>query len=223
MMRRVPPVPRPARRPVPAPAATAAPAAARAHAASPGSPPATLPATLPAPGEGRRGRDGHIAYLLRQAHGAVRGAMDAELAAAGLTTPQFLVLNLLDAYPGASGADVARIAMLTPQTVNGIVRRLLDDGMIARTHHETHGRVLRMGLTPQGTAVLGQCKQIADRVEARLLALADAPSQAVVRDWLAAVALVIAAPSGNAENRRAKANRSERSHESDTRPRLPEE
>ena len=96
---------------------------------------------LPGASEGKRGTQGHIGYLLRQAHGALRGALDAALVEAGLTTPQFLVLTLLDAYPGASGADIARIAQLTPQTVNLIVRKLADGKLLGRNEHETHGRV----------------------------------------------------------------------------------
>ena len=110
----------------------------------------TRPRAVPAIGEGKRGAKGHIAYLLRQAHGTVRQALDAALATAELTTPQFLVLNLLHAYPGASGAEVARIAQLTPQTINLIVRKLERDRLIERSTHETHGRVLRLEPPPAG-------------------------------------------------------------------------
>lgn len=144
---------------------------------------------VPAVGEGRRGRQGHIAYLLRQAHGAVRSALDATLAEAGLTSPQFLVLNLLDTYPGASGAHLARVAQLTPQTVNLIVRKLERERLIARREHETHGRVLRMELTEAGAQRLRQCKQLADGVEARILALLDRDTETKVRSWLTAVAV----------------------------------
>ena len=143
----------------------------------------------PAAGEGKRGADGHIAYLLRQAQGAVRLTLDAALADAGLTAPQFLVLNLLDAYPGASGADLARMALLTPQTMNLIVRKLERDKLVERTGHETHGRVLRIEPTAHGTAVLRRCKLAADGVERRLLAMLDAPTQRKVRLWLARVAV----------------------------------
>ena len=147
--------------------------------------------SVPAAGEGKRGAEGHIAYLLRQAHGAVRFALDAELAQAGLTTPQFLILNLLDTYPGASGADLARIAQLTPQTVNLIVRKLERDRLIARKEHETHGRVLRMELTDAGTQCLRQCKRLADRVESRILDLLGPRAEPEVRRWLAAVAAAL--------------------------------
>jgi DNA-binding MarR family transcriptional regulator len=148
-------------------------------------------------GEGKRGEGGHIAYLLRQAQAAVRLALDSALSDAGLTTPQFLVLNLLNAYPGVSGADLARIASLTPQTVNLIVRKLERDKLIGRTSHETHGRVLRLELTDEGRTVLRQCKLATDKVEQRLLAFFDQPTEIKVRKWLTQVASQIASDAPN--------------------------
>jgi DNA-binding MarR family transcriptional regulator len=147
------------------------------------------PKPPPDAGVGKRGRAGHIAYLLRQAHGAVRYALDNEFTATGLTTPQFLVLNLLNAYPGASGAEIARIAQLTPQTLNLIVRKLERDELIEREQHETHGRVLRMSLTASGREKLAQCKRLADALERRLLNLLNEDSELVVRQWLTQVAV----------------------------------
>jgi DNA-binding MarR family transcriptional regulator len=146
---------------------------------------------LPSAGEGKRGAEGHIAYLLRQADGAVRAALDTALAAEKLTTPQFLILNLLDAYPGASGAELARISQLTPQTVNLIVRTLEREELIGRSEHETHGRVLRIELTQSGKKRLQRCKLLADGVERRLLALLDPDSERTVRHWLAAAAITL--------------------------------
>lgn len=142
----------------------------------------------PAAGEGKRGPGGHIAYLLRQAHGAVRVALDAELAGLGLTGPQFLMLNLLDAYPGASGADLARIAMLTPQTVNLIIRKLERDGLVHKCQHETHGRILQLELSEPGSARLRDCRRRADQVERQLLNMLPDDAEQKVRDWLVAIA-----------------------------------
>lgn len=150
-----------------------------------------MKARVPAAGVGKRGAEGHIGYLLRQAQGAARQRLDAALASQGLTSPQFLLLNLLDAYPGASGADLARTAQLTPQTINLIVRKLEADGLLARSEHESHGRVLRLEVTTDGQARLKACKRLADGVEAELLALLDPASEAVVRRWLAAVAAAL--------------------------------
>ena len=101
----------------------------------------------PPPGEGKRGEKGYFAYLLRQAQAATRLAMERSLADLGVTTPQFVVLTMLKAYPGLSGADLARVALLTPQTVGVIIRNLERDGAIRKTPHPVHGRVLQWTLT----------------------------------------------------------------------------
>jgi DNA-binding MarR family transcriptional regulator len=102
------------------------------------------------------------------------------------------VLNLLDAYPGASGAELARIANLTPQTVNLIVRKLEAEGLVRRSEHETHGRVLNLAVTPAGQKKLHLCKQLADQTEARILALLDDSAEEAVRRWLSDVAVMLA-------------------------------
>src|SRR5262249_61661688 len=76
---------------------------------------------VPAPGEGKRGEAGYLGYLLRQAAGAYRLRMERALADIAVTPPQFSVLTMLAAYPGHSNADLAPGALLTPQTVKGIV------------------------------------------------------------------------------------------------------
>jgi len=52
---------------------------------------------VPAPGEGKRGEQGYLGYLLRQAHAAVRLTMERTLADLGVTSPQFAVLTMLNA------------------------------------------------------------------------------------------------------------------------------
>jgi DNA-binding MarR family transcriptional regulator len=148
-------------------------------------------AVTPAVGSGKRGPDGHIGYLLRQATAAVRAAHDMALAQAHLTTPQFLVLNLLDAYPGASGAELARTAQLTPQTMNLIVRKLERDRLVERIEHETHGRVLRLKLTGKGTERLRLAKTLSGKIERRILALVDSTTERKLRRWLVDVALAL--------------------------------
>jgi hypothetical protein len=50
------------------------------------------------------------------------------------------VLTMLKAYPGLSGADLARVAVLTPQTVGVIIGNLERDGAIRKEPHPVHGR-----------------------------------------------------------------------------------
>lgn len=96
---------------------------------------------LPRVGEGRRGEDGHLGYLLRQAGVAFRGRMDAALGALDLTTPQFIALTLAGAYPGLSSADLARLSLLTPQTITVIVANLKRAELLSAEQHPDHGRI----------------------------------------------------------------------------------
>jgi DNA-binding MarR family transcriptional regulator len=142
----------------------------------------------PPPGQGKRGEKGHLAYLLRQAQGATRLTMERALADLGVTPPQFAVLTMLRAYPGLSGADLARVALLTPQTVGVIIRNLERDRAIRKTPHPVHGRVLQWTLTRRGGALLDECRRRVKVLERRLVAGMSAKAQATVRRWLSNIA-----------------------------------
>jgi DNA-binding MarR family transcriptional regulator len=142
----------------------------------------------PLPGEGKRGEQGYFSYLLRQASAASRLTLERALAEFGATPPQFVVLTMLKAYPGLSGADLARVALLTPQTVGVIIRNLERDGAIRMTPHPVHGRVLQWTLTRRGQTLLEKCRKHAMALERRLGAGLSRQAQAIVRRWLARVA-----------------------------------
>jgi DNA-binding MarR family transcriptional regulator len=142
----------------------------------------------PPPGQGKRGEKGYLAYLLRQAQAATRLTLERALADLGVTPPQFAVLTMLKAYPGLSGADLARVALLTPQTVGVIIRNLERDGAIRKTPHPVHGRVLQWTLTRRGGAQLDTCRRRVNALERRLLAGLGTKAQATVRRWLSDIA-----------------------------------
>ena len=142
----------------------------------------------PAPGEARRGEKGYLGYLLRQAQAATRLTLERALAELGVTPPQFAVLTMLNAYPGLSGADLARVAVLTPQTVGVIIRNLERDGAIRKAPHPVHGRVLQWTLTRRGAHLLGKCRRHAMALERRLESGLSGKSRLTVRRWLSRIA-----------------------------------
>lgn len=145
-------------------------------------------AAIPAVGEGKRGEAGYLGYLLRQAANAQRRRMDRALAAVGLTLPQFLVLTMIRAYPGCSNADIARLAMLTPQTVHAIIAALERKKLITRRPDPAHGRILNIALTPSGQELLERGRARSLAVESDLNGpLSDAQAR-IVRRWLVNVA-----------------------------------
>jgi DNA-binding MarR family transcriptional regulator len=142
----------------------------------------------PPPGQGKRGEKGYLAYLLRQAQAATRLTLERALVDLGVTPPQFAVLTMLKAYPGLSGADLARVALLTPQTVGVIIRNLERDRAIRKKPHPVHGRVLQWTLTRRGQALLGKCRTRSRALERRLQAGLAPKAQATIRRWLSKIA-----------------------------------
>ncbi len=143
---------------------------------------------LPRAGEGKRGEEGYLGYLLRQAAAAHRLRMDRALADLAVTAPQFAVLTMLNAYPGQSNADVARLALLTPQTTNAIVANLERAGFVRRRPHPSHGRILLVELSPAGARLLDRCRARVQALEDELLAGVSGVAQAAIRRWLVRVA-----------------------------------
>ncbi len=142
---------------------------------------------IPRPGEGKRGPDGHLGYLVRQANVAVRAAMERTLADLDVTPAQFAVLTMIVAYPGVSGAELARLTFLTPQTINVIVRNLVRAAAIAKTADTTHGRILQLDATAKGQVLLKRCRARVAKLEDRLAASLSKADEQAVRRWLAAV------------------------------------
>lgn len=142
---------------------------------------------LPRAGEGKRGPEGYLGYLVRQAHVAVRAAMDKALADLDVTSPQFVVLTMIVAYPGVSGADLARLTFLTPQTVNLIVSNLVKAGAVEKSADPAHGRILRLQATEAGETLLKRCKVRVGAVEEQIAGLVGREEEKAVRRWLAAV------------------------------------
>ena len=146
-------------------------------------------AAVPAVGVGKRGEQGHIGYLLRQAGVAHRIRMERALSELGLTLPQFSVLTMLVAYPGASGAELARLSLLTPQTMSVIVANLERAGAVLRRPHAVHGRIQHIEATAAGRQLLAQCRARVQAVEEELLRAVSASEEKIIRRWLVQVAL----------------------------------
>ncbi|MGI4984093.1 MAG: MarR family winged helix-turn-helix transcriptional regulator [Janthinobacterium lividum] len=142
----------------------------------------------PAVGEGKRGAHGHLGYLLRQAGTVHRVHVEHVLCDLQVTLPQFAVLTMLDAYPGQSNADLARLALLTPQTLSVIVTNLEKMGAVSRRAHAVHGRIQQLDLTQAGRELLAQAKVRVYAVEQELMTGLSPDEERTVRRWLVQVA-----------------------------------
>jgi DNA-binding MarR family transcriptional regulator len=142
----------------------------------------------PEPGEGKRGEEGYLGYLLRQAAGAYRLRVDRALADLNVTPPQFAAMTMLKAYPGHSNADIARLALLTPQTVSVIMANLERAGVTVRRPHAVHGRIVQIALSESGLVLLEKCRTRVHALERELLEGLSPVEEQAIRRWLVRMA-----------------------------------
>jgi DNA-binding MarR family transcriptional regulator len=135
-------------------------------------------------GEGFRGRDGSVAFLLRQANSALRTVIERELAPLGITGPQYSALNVIARLPGLSGTELARASALTQQTTNEILVALERKRWIVRKPRVGNRRVLDVHPTDEGRRVISRARRIVYRIERRMIDDLDARNQARLREWL---------------------------------------
>ncbi len=148
---------------------------------------------IPEAGEGKRGLDGRLGYLLRQASNAHRLAMERALSDLDVTPPQFTVMTMLAAYPGCSNADLSRLTMLTPPTITVIIGNLEKRGAIARHAHASHGRIRQIEVTQKGLTLLKTCRRRVHLTEEKLTEGFSTKEQTIIRRWLSSAALAFAA------------------------------
>lgn len=116
----------------------------------------------------RRGVD-WIGYNLKITQHRLRQRLDAELAQLGITAPQNAVLLAVAGNPQISNAELARAAFVTPQTMQGILVNLERGGLIVRSPHPSHGRVIMTELTKAGQNAVTDGAKAADAVERQML------------------------------------------------------
>jgi len=125
-----------------------------------------------------------IGYHLKRIHQVYCARVDATLRELGLTTAQYAALGVLETAPGISNAALARACFVTPQTMNEIVQSLHASGLVQRTAHPVHGRILQLDLTPLGRKRLTLARELIETVEERMVAgLAHEERQQFV-EWL---------------------------------------
>ena len=82
----------------------------------------------------------------------VRRAMGSVLTAQGLSVNQYATLSVLNRGSGLSNAQLARRALVSPQSMNEVLLTLEQRGLVGRRAHPDHGRILQARLTAKGRA-----------------------------------------------------------------------
>jgi DNA-binding MarR family transcriptional regulator len=115
------------------------------------------------------GAEPTLLYLVGRMDRVVRRAIGSVLKAQGLSVNQYTTLSVLDRRSGLSNAQLARRALVSPQSMNEVLLALEDRGLVRRHAHPDHGRILQARLTARGRSLLARCDADVHDVEARMV------------------------------------------------------
>lgn len=106
-----------------------------------------------------------VAWALRRADLNLQTAKERPLRDVGVPGSHYSVLISLQATPGLTGAELARLMGVTPQAVALLVGKLTERGVIERRAHPRHRSVQEMHLTDAGREELAKADYIVGDLE----------------------------------------------------------
>jgi DNA-binding MarR family transcriptional regulator len=142
-------------------------------------------------GEGFRGPDGRLGYLLRQAQHALWLALEDALRPLGISAAGFGVLRLVEVEPGSSGADLAFDSMYRPQATHEVLVALEAAGLIERLADPRDKRRRLVYLTARGAEVLAEAHRRAIAIEERMMSGMTPAERRKLLTWLANAAVAL--------------------------------
>jgi DNA-binding MarR family transcriptional regulator len=113
--------------------------------------------------------------------------MRTRLAQCGLSVQEYTALSVLGARPGLSNAQLARRALVTPQSMIEILSRLERRELVMREPDPKHARILRGHLTKRGRDLLRDADRAVAGIQEQILADVPQPQRTTVIDGMRAV------------------------------------
>jgi DNA-binding MarR family transcriptional regulator len=130
---------------------------------------------------------------IRRAEQALMAEKNRVLREFGLSVPQYSALYALSVSP-LSGAQLARVCCVTPQSMATMLGTLEGKELIKRTPSDVHAQVLVAKLTRNGRSILRKADEAALAVEARLSAAFSPDEEKTLRELLRRAAEVLDQP-----------------------------
>jgi DNA-binding MarR family transcriptional regulator len=98
-----------------------------------------------------------VVNLLRRLFRGLHHYSKALLRGTGFSAPQVWALNLIGADPGLALRTLSQRMLAHPSTVSGVVDRLVERGVVARTVDTRDRRSVCLTLTARGRRALRRC------------------------------------------------------------------
>jgi DNA-binding MarR family transcriptional regulator len=128
--------------------------------------------------------------------------MRASLAPWSVSVLEYTTLSVLRNRPGLSNAQLARRALVTPQSMIEIIAKLEQRGLAERAQDPSHGLILRARVTTEGRRVLAEADPVIHTIEERLLASVSARDRPAVKRAMLAVMNSLSAAAGGGSRAR---------------------
>jgi DNA-binding MarR family transcriptional regulator len=141
------------------------------------------PGTAPADGH-----EASLIYVVGRVNQGIRREMRTRLAQWSLSVQEYTTLSVLGSRPGLSNAQLARRALVTPQSMIEILGKLERRGLLQREVDPDHGRILRAELTTAGSDLLRETDPRVRAIQDEMLdGVPEAERAAAMRAMRAAV------------------------------------
>jgi DNA-binding MarR family transcriptional regulator len=125
-----------------------------------------------------------LSYVVARLERAIRQTIHERVREYGLTTLQYTTLSVLGARGELSNAQLARRSYMTPQSMSEVIEALEARGLIERSPHPNHRRVLPARLTKEGRRVLAACDRAVDEAEEEMMVDLDAAQRVALLEGL---------------------------------------
>jgi DNA-binding MarR family transcriptional regulator len=106
--------------------------------------------------------------LMKRILMSFRARLDEELRPRGVTTAQLQILHAIRSSPGSSGAQLARVCQMTPQSMQVLIQKTEKDGWMERRKDRENDRVLVASLTKAGERLMRDAEAVVGSIEKQL-------------------------------------------------------
>lgn len=125
--------------------------------------------------------DALLIYIVGRVDQGIRHEMRLRLAEWDLSVPEFTALSVLKRRPRLSNAQLARRSLVRPQSMNEILVKLEERGLVEREVDPAHARILRAVLTPAAEELLAAAEPAVKAIQDELFAeVPEAQQQAMI-------------------------------------------
>ncbi len=125
-----------------------------------------------------------LTYVIGRVGQGVRRELRARLQPLGLSVPDLTTLSVLRGRTGLSNAQLARRALITPQSMLEVLAGLERRGLVVRRADCDNARIMRAELTASGRRTLARADTVVATLEDELLAGIGPEQRELVRGAL---------------------------------------